>query len=78
MDAKEARSFAGKGVGRLQKRTPGWFEEWKEGGKDLNEECHLETKGCKIEEVMEAYPGQPGKAVSRNFIPFVGFKFYKV
>jgi len=65
IDSKEAKSFAGKAVGKFHKRSPGWFGEVFEGGHDLNEECHLEEGGCQMEEVMEAFSeGKESKAVS--------------
>ena len=65
IDSKEAKSFAGKAVGKFHKRSPGWFGEVFAGGHDLNEECNLEEGGCQMEEVMEAFPeGKESKAVS--------------
>ena len=65
MESKEAKSFAGKAVGKFYKRSPGWFGEVWAGKHDLNEECHLEVEGCQMEEVMEAFPeGKESKAVS--------------
>lgn len=67
IDSKEARSFAGKGVRKFHKRSPGWIGEIWDGEHDLTEECHQEEEGCQMEEVMEAYPeGQESQAVSRN------------
>ena len=38
------------------------------GEHDLNEECHVETEGCVMEEIMEAYgEGQESQAVSKNY-----------
>lgn len=67
IDSEEARSFAGKGVRKFHKRSPGWVGEIWDGEHDLNEECHVEEGGCQMEEVMEAYPdGQESQAVSSN------------
>ena len=51
MNPNEARSFAGKRVGRVRKR--GWFGEMFKT-KDLDKECDLKsTEDCDYEEVLE-------------------------
>ncbi|KAM7451892.1 hypothetical protein ABFA07_000509 [Porites harrisoni] len=52
LSLNEARSFFGRGGEKFRKRWL-FFSETK----DLQEECHTETGGCNVEEVMEFYNG---------------------
>ena len=67
LSLNEARSFFGRGGEKSRKRWL-FFSETK----DLQEECHTETEGCNVEEVMEFYNGDTTDAVSikRNFFEF--------